>query len=252
VRGTARRWRVVGDGAPVVLVHGLAGSWRWWVRLAPLLASHYECHMLDTPRFGRGLRPADAAAWLADWADAAQLRDVRLVGHSLGGAAAAGLAAARHELVVALALLAPTGIPAPRPAAGYAAPLARSLLHTPSLVPRLALDTLRSGPETLVRGGLSALRDDVREQARRIEAPTLLVWGDRDRLVPPAVAALWEEALPAARLAVLRGVGHVPMLERPEELAKLLLEFFDEPSDRVRGAPVGSVGPGDDRDPSSG
>jgi pimeloyl-ACP methyl ester carboxylesterase len=170
------------------------------------------------------------------------LDDLRLVGHSLGGAAAARLAAERPELVAALALLAPTGIPSGRRAPAYALPLAGTLrTSSPAFLARIWLDALRTRPPALLRGGLAAIRDDLRTHATRIQSPTLLVWGDSDPLVPARLGEDWCETIASSRLVVLEGVGHVPMIERPHELAELLLEFLDDPRDFIGRRPVRSV-----------
>jgi pimeloyl-ACP methyl ester carboxylesterase len=57
--------------------------------------------------------------------------------------------------------------------------------------------------------------------------PTLLVWGERDRLVPVAAADAFITALPDARLVVVAGAAHMPMLERPDETAAALLDFLE-------------------------
>jgi pimeloyl-ACP methyl ester carboxylesterase len=57
-------------------------------------------------------------------------------------------------------------------------------------------------------------------------APTLLVWGERDPLVPLRLAAEYERAIPDVRLVVLEGAGHVPMVERPEAFAHAVLAFL--------------------------
>ncbi len=251
VRGRDVVWHVAGVGPPLVLVHGLSGSWRWWEPVLPRLAEGHETHAVDLPRFGAALRPDETAEWLGDWAASAGLERIALVGHSLGGAAAARLAAQRPELVERLVLVSAAGMPSGRRLAGYALPLATALLTTrPGFLARLAVDALRAGPEALLRGSLYAAGADVREQARAVRAPTLLVWGDRDSLVPPELADAWLEAIPQARLARLPGAGHVPMVERPAELLSALEEFLDEPRDLVRGGPVHRVRAGrDDRDP---
>ena len=56
--------------------------------------------------------------------------------------------------------------------------------------------------------------------------PTLLVWGDRDPLIPPHQAREFLDALPDARLELIAGAAHVPMLERPDELSRTVLEFL--------------------------
>ena len=236
------RWRVAGDGPPLVLLHGLAASSHWWSAVLPRLSERYACHLLDVPRFGAALHPDETAEWVGAWMDAARLERVRLVGHSIGGAAAARLSALRPELVEALALVSPAGMPSGRRPAGYALPLLAAVrMATPGFLVRLSVDALRAGPAAIVRGGLYAARADVREQARAIQAPTLLLWGDRDPLVPFALADEWRRALPSARLVVLPGVGHVPMVERPQPVVEALREFLDQPGDLAGGRPVGGV-----------
>jgi pimeloyl-ACP methyl ester carboxylesterase len=233
---------VAGEGEPLVLVHGLSGSHRWWDAVLPALAARYRCHLLDVPRFRGAFRPEQTANWLGSYADEAGLAEIRLVGHSLGGAAAAQLAARRPELVRALALVSPAGMPSGRSLAGYALPLVTALRTArPPFLARLTMDGLRTGPDALLRGSLYATRVDVREQAGAIRAPTLLLWGELDTLVPFTLAEEWRRAVPQARLVALPGVGHVPMVERPREVAEALLEFLDEPGDGGGGRPVDGV-----------
>jgi pimeloyl-ACP methyl ester carboxylesterase len=167
---------------------------------------------------------------------------MRLVGHSLGGAVSARLAVMRADLVEALVLVAAVGMPSQRRLREYAGPLFTTLRTTnPLFLSRIAADAIRAAPEALVRGGLYSARVDVSDEASRIRAPTLLVWGERDTLVPLALAAEWHRAVPRSRLVVMPGVGHVPMVERPREFANLLLEFLDHPRDSVGGRPMGGV-----------
>jgi pimeloyl-ACP methyl ester carboxylesterase len=237
VEGRSVRWRAAGAGPPVVLVHGLSGSWRWWTQIADELAQRREVHLLDV-----GAAPARASDWLAAWADAAGIGAAAYVGHSLGGAVCARLAAARPERVERLVLVSPVGMPSGRRLLGYAAPLAEALLVTaPSFLRTLALDAARTGPPRLLAGALYATRADISDEARTIMAPTLLLWGARDPLVPASLAAAWREAVPQARLVTIAGAGHVPMVERPRELASAVLAFLDEARDGMGGAPVGSV-----------
>lgn len=226
VGGRRIRYRAAGAGAPVVLVHGLSGSWRWWVEVAEALAERYDIRVVDVPRFGRSFAPGNAAAWLADFV-AAETGRAHVVGHSLGGLVAAQVAARRPELVDRLVLAAPTGVPSRRPVVGYARPLVDALLTAPPTFLRtLAGDALRAGPEALVRGALYATREDARADAGAIRAATLLVWGDRDPLVPFRLADAWREAIPTARLEVLHGVGHVPMVDAPGAFAAAVRDFL--------------------------
>jgi pimeloyl-ACP methyl ester carboxylesterase len=242
VDGRAVRWRVAGKGPALVLVHGLGGSWRWWDAVLGPLAGRFTCHLVDVPRFGAALRPDGVAEWLAEWAEGAELGPARVVGHSLGGAAAARWAALQPDAVEALVLAAPAGVPSGRRLTGYMLPLATAVRDSRHrFVPRMILDALRAGPGGLLRGGLYAARADVREQVRGVRAPTLLVWGDRDPLVPFALAEEWRRTLPDARLVVLNGVGHVPMVDRPAAFARALVKFLDEPGHLPGRVPVRGV-----------
>ena len=227
VGGRPIRVRVAGSGPPVLLVHGLSGSWRWWRPVLPALAREHAVHLVDVPRFAALARfgPADAAAWLARFVEAAARGPVAAVGHSLGGLLTAQLAARRPDLVERLALVGPTGIPSGRGLLGHALPLLAALRRAPVHV---VVDAVRAGPESLLRGALYATGRDLRPDLGAIEAPTLLLWGERDPLVPARLAEEWRRGLPDARLTVLPGAGHVPMFDAPGALAGALLAFLEE------------------------
>ncbi len=206
----------------LVFVHGLSASSRWWRDVPPLLGER-DVRLLDLPRFGRDFRPESAVAWLAAELEAEQ--PVVLVGHSLGGLVCASLAAERPELVRALVLVAPVGAPATRSLRAYAAGLARTfVLARPGLLRTIARDALRTGPGALILGARFATGASF---AGRIAAPTLLIWGARDSLIPVALAAGWQQAIPGARLEVIDGAAHVPMVETPSAFAERLLHFLD-------------------------
>jgi pimeloyl-ACP methyl ester carboxylesterase len=206
----------------VVLVHGLAGAARWWAPVAARLEPEHEVHAVDVPPL-----PAlsDAAEWLAGWIEG-EVGRATLVGHSRGGLVAARVAAARPELVEKLVLVAPAGGETPSTRRAHVVPLVRAVIRArPRVLTHLARDALRTGPLTLWRASgdvVAATLDDL----ARVEAPTLIVWGERDRLLPAERAELFRAALPAAQVAVLRGAAHVPMLEAPDELAAALRDFL--------------------------
>jgi pimeloyl-ACP methyl ester carboxylesterase len=207
----------------VVLVHGLSGSWRWWSPVAERLAERRLVHLVDLP----ALRPGRLAGWLGRWLEAAQLRGVDLVGHSLGGLVAAELAAKQPERVGRLALVAPAGIPSGRGLVSRSLPLAETLYDIRAHFPTVVGDAVRTGPVGLLRGVFFVAERDLRSELGAVRAPSLLVWGDRDRLVPTSIAEEWQRALPGSRLVSL-ACGHVPMWEAPDELAQALLAFLEE------------------------
>jgi pimeloyl-ACP methyl ester carboxylesterase len=227
VDGRAVRYRVAGSGLPLVLVHGLACSWRWWSPLLGALGERRRVHVVDLPRLHPPVRPDRLSGWLGRWLDAAGLKQVDLAGHSLGGLVAAELASAESGRTRRLVLVAPAGIPCGRSLPSRAAHLMVELYEARRWLPMLAADALRTGPVDVARGIAFVSGRDLREELAAVHTPTLLIWGERDRLVPLHVAEEWRQTLPDARLAYL-ACGHVPMLEAPGELADSMLFFLDE------------------------
>ena len=239
VDGVRVRYRETGAGDPLVLVHGLAGSWRWWRPVVPALAERYRVLVVDLPRFAAfgGFGPADAAELLASFLDRLALRRIRLAGHSLGALVAAELAARRPERIHRLALLSPAGVPGRGGLLGQALPLLATLRATgPSLAAAAVRDAATAGPASLLRGARYAVYTDLRRELRAIAAPTLLLWGERDTLVPPRLAEEWRRELRAADVVVVPGAGHVPMFDAPAEVAEALLRFLEEVEDEPRDA----------------
>ena len=234
VGGRRIRFEVAGQGEPVVLVHGLSGSTLWWNRTVPALAARYRVYLVDLPGFGSmrraegGFVLSEAAGWLSSWMETVGLERAHLVGHSMGGYISIVLAAKRPELVRRLVLVAPAGVPVGRSVHGYLLPLLRAGRYmTPGFLPVLARDALRTGPLTLLGAAREILAEDVRSHLRGIEAPTLLIWGQWDTLVPPSAGDVMREEIPMSRLLVIEGAGHVPMFERAAETNAALLAFLD-------------------------
>ena len=90
-RGRPVEYQVVGAGPPVVLLHGLSGSVRWWSRNIAALAAHHTVYLVNLPGFGtfwrrsRWIGLQEAAGWLADWLDAVKIGPCDMVAHSMGG-----------------------------------------------------------------------------------------------------------------------------------------------------------------------
>jgi len=201
-----------------LLVHGLAGSSRWWDRTAAALAGRYDVDAVDLPRASL----ADAEAHVRERMGGGGV----LVGHSLGGLIAARVAARSPALVERLVLVAPAGLAA-RTLLQNVVPLARTLVASPRpLLRRVVADAGRTGPTSLLRTARELVYADVGSELASITAPTLVVWGQNDVLVPSALAPMFEERIPGARAVVIPGAGHVPMVERPDDFERVLLEFL--------------------------
>lgn len=220
----------------LVLLHGLSGSGYWWRRNVDGLSREYRVILPDLVGFGasgsvrRVPEPAEMADALVRWMDGMELDRTHLAGHSMGGQISAHLAAGHPDRVERLALVDSTGIPRPL--------TTRNLMRfgmemmplwrwgDPNFLPVIAGDAITAGPRNLLRAIRHILEDDVRPLLERVRAPTLLIWGERDNLVPLAHAMEFRELIPDAELAVLRGAAHNPMVDRPADFNRLLLTFL--------------------------
>jgi len=93
----------------------------------------------------------------------------------------------------------------------------------PSLLATIVADALRTGLPSLARGAWIATHQPF---AGAIGAPTLLVWGERDRLVPSRLATEWHKVVPDSRVAIIARARHVPMVDEPSAFAEVLLDFL--------------------------
>ena len=233
-----------GRGPPLVLLHGFAMHGGLFAALAPALAQSYRVHVVDIPGHGRSplLAPYELAT-LAQTIDAA-LGDadapLTLLGWSLGGQIALQWALARPGRVERLILVATTpsfvarpGWPDAMPAqtlarfgdelrVSYRLTLQRFLalqVHgsdegraTLAQLRRSAFDSGEPSPQALAAALALVERTDLREMLPRIEAPALVIGGERDALVPLRATQHLAAALPQASHVTIRGAAHAPFL----------------------------------------
>jgi pimeloyl-ACP methyl ester carboxylesterase len=224
--GRSVLYGTVGEGPDLVIVHGLSGSWRWWSLLTDRLAERHRLHLVALPRLGR-MRAGGLASWLGRFLEAGGIERADVVGHSLGGLVAVELAAHEPRLVRRLVLVAPAGIPCGRGVLGRSLPLFEELYDVRTHLRTIVADGVRAGPVSIVHGVVYVWERDLRAELGAVGAPTLLVWGERDRLLPARIADEWARLLPHATLVRLP-CGHVPMWEAPDDLARCMLDFLGE------------------------
>ncbi|MFF3854501.1 alpha/beta fold hydrolase [Micromonospora sp. NPDC002575] len=266
VRGRAARCRVAGDGPPVVLLHGigrtLADFAELHERLAPDhrvisvdLAGHGGSAPLDEPH----TLPALARA-TADCLDALGVPGpAHLLGNSLGGAVAmrlavddparaaslvlVGSAGFGREVTVALRLLAvrPLGRLLLRPSRAVTRRVERALFHDRRHVTAARLAAAMTaarrphaarvmrelvGSLGTWRGVAAPWRQELLDAVARLDLPVLVVWGDRDLILPAAHLDAARARLPRARTHLFADTGHLPQVERAEEFHRLVTGFW--------------------------
>jgi pimeloyl-ACP methyl ester carboxylesterase len=243
----------VGKGPPVVLVHGLAGSANGFHKVLFGLSQRFS-RVLAPDLPGNGFSPLAAGAKglgarrqlevLSAFLEQEARAPAFLVGNSLGGAMAVTLAQHRPEAVRALGLVAPAGARVAEArllelhrvlslkGAADARALTRRLFHrTPLTTLLLADDLYRMYDTPSVRAVLGEFtpHDCLEPDALRcIRAPTVLVWGKSEKLLPYEGVNYFREHLPPhAEVHLVEGFGHIPQMERPAQLVRLLTGFAD-------------------------
>ena len=244
--------------APVlVLAHGFTSSLETWDALAADLQSDYRIIRFDLP--GHGLSGSDPTSDYSnkrtvDLVDqllaALKIDKPTLIGSSLGGLVAWRLAAKHPDAFANLVLLAPGGFSingvgdAPvdvpvmvqlylhtAPEAGVAHASAALYGDPEKLTPQRLTeigDMMRqpgNGAAFVARAGQFTLPDPVADLAK-VNVPTLIIWGDKDVMVPPGHGPQFVDALPQARLLTYAGVGHLPHEESPTRLAQDIRDFL--------------------------
>ncbi len=235
-----------GTGTPLVLIHGFAADSTGWMALERALPRDLPLIRIDLPSHGRSpLRRlsgfADLAKTVVQVFDRVAEGPVHLLGHSLGGAVALAVSDIRPRQVKTLSLLSPAGLGpeidgaalngiARASTADSLAPWLKRLTARPdgishdyakaAMLARIDPDLRAAQQEwaqVLFPDGVQAF--DLTAALERVTAPTLMIWGRDDRILP------WKQALAApgeVALHLLRGVGHVPHMEDPDTVAALL------------------------------
>ena len=242
----------------VVMLHGFGASLHTWDVWAQGLSSTHRVIRIDLP--GSGLSPPDPAH---DYSDARRVQMLlRLlhdrgvdraswVGHSMGGRMAWTMAARYPERVDRLVLVAPDGFSSAGFEYGQAIEVPASLglmRHVlPKFVLRMNLQAAYAQPDSLsdaltdryhdllrAPGARQAMLERLKQTVlqepepllRQIKAPTLLVWGEADAMIPFANARDYLQAIPGSRLVSWPGVGHVPQEEGSQTSLQVVADFL--------------------------
>jgi pimeloyl-ACP methyl ester carboxylesterase len=266
--GVRIHWADVGEASgstPVVLIHGLTNSYLTWSRVAPLLAADRRVLMPDLPGHGQSERPnaGYALGWyaqvIAHWLEVVGVEKADIVGHSFGGGIAQMLLLECPERIRRLVLVAAGGL-------GKAVGWWLRLASLPGVVEHLGQPFMALGTRLALRGAHGGVtpqdilalsrynskagsarafarsvrdvinwRGQVRnfgQRAGEIEKlpPMLVLWGDRDRLIPIAQGRAFADSLEGAQFQVFPGSGHYLHNEHPEEFVRVVRAFLDDPT----------------------
>ncbi len=243
--------RQSGSGEPLLFLHGSGGVRQG--RYLDMLAERFTVYVPSHPGFGGsdGLDRIDDIIDLAlfyhDLMDELGLESAHLLGHSLGGMLAAEMAALCSHRVRRLVLANPVGLwRDEEPVVDFFAltppEYMRHVLHdVASAAAREAFGTPES-QDDIMEAMYQRLQSfsaagkflwpipdkGLKRRIHRIKAPTLIVWGESDRLVPPSYAEDFQSKIAGSKVAILSECAHMPMIEKPDEFVSLVTNFLTE------------------------
>ncbi|SFA59399.1 alpha/beta fold hydrolase [Metapseudomonas otitidis] len=250
------------DGGPklgetIVMVHGFGADKDNWLRMARHFSGRYHVVVPDLPGFGESSRPTGSydvgtqAERLADFIQALGVGKVHLVGNSMGGHIVALYAARYPDRVRSLALFDNAGVTAPHKSELF--DLLEQGRPNPLVVTRVSdydrlMDFVFVDPPILpapLKRYLAdrAIANQVHYEAvfqqlvqryiplepelPKIQAPTLLLWGDKDRVLDVSSLDVMKPLILHASTVIMKDCGHAPMIERPAETARHYQAFLD-------------------------
>lgn len=245
VDGLSVHYRDEGTGPPLLLLHGTGSSLHTWDAWTEELRGHLRVIRMDLPGFGLTGPNRDDDYRIGRYVEFVEafrrrlgLEAFALAGNSLGGEIAWSYAVVHPQQVSALVLVDPAGYPIERPALVFRlakipglawfmtkldpGPITAKTLRdaygdqgkvTPALVEHYRKLALREGNRRAFVARSSLRGENHSGDIAKVRAPTLILWGKQDRLIPVAHAYRFEHAIPSARLIVYEGAGHVPMEE---------------------------------------
>ncbi len=271
IDGRAVNYVELGDGPPILFVHGLSGCWQnWLLQLLPFSADH-RVVAVDLPGFGHSQMPREKISisgygvFVDRFMDAIGMEAATYVGNSMGGFVGLETAIKFPERVERLVLVSAAGLSIehqrrePLLKAMYlgenvaqwatarivarskelaARPRSRRAMlsyvtpHAERWSPELVVEQASGAGKPGFLPALDALTDyPIRDRLDDVKCPTLIVWGRKDLLVPVKDAYTFDELISDSRLIVYEDVGHVAMLEVPERFNADLREFVSEQPD---------------------
>lgn len=251
------------DGRTVLLLHGFGASLHTWENWASVLSDRFRTVRFDLPGFGltepdptgdysdeRGMR------LLAALMDELSIERAALIGHSMGGRLAWMFASRHPDRVSELILISPDGFESEGFEYGKKAkvPMLVRLLPVtlPTFMVRMNLAPAYGNPTALTEDTVKRYRDMMLAPSSRkamiarmeqvelqpperflslIRAPTLLIWGEKDAMIPVGNADDYHKALPDSRIVTLPHAGHVPHEETPDTSIVPILAFLERRSD---------------------
>ncbi len=260
-----RYWKVGEHGTPIILIHGAGASTDYWYKNIFVLGQNHQVYALDWVGSGKSDKPEktynydDLTNFVIQFMDKVGVSNANVVGTSAGGAIALKLALACPQKVNKLVVIGSAGL-------GKAVGLAMRISSIPGIGEALNKPSIATSkfmirqcahnpenffndefvnlvyqnlPLEVLQFQLRVFRttanfwgmkpeflNSICEHLTQIQAPTLIMWGKQDRVIPVSYAETAANKIPDAKLHLFNNCGHWPYLEYPDDFNRLVLEFL--------------------------
>jgi len=241
----------------VILLHGYTASKELWLRFANQLNERYHVIIPDLAGHGEtgyfsgwSYRASAQAGRIAQLMETLDVKRATIIGNSMGGLIAANFAIMYPLKTNKIVVFNPAGVTPPEPSeteqmfARGESPFEIDSTAEFTDFYELTMAQPPFVPDFVLRG--MALRyierksnyahiaqdfrfhDQLDSRLGLIRVPTLIIWGDRDRILSPSAAPVWQRGIRQSELHIFKGIGHMPMVEVPQQAAQRVTEFLED------------------------
>ena len=241
-------YKIAGSGPAVLILHGWGGSSDSWIAVQEILAKQgYKAICPDLPGFGKSKTPSrawevtDYAEFVNKFTRFLNIDNFFIISHSFGGRVAISFAGTYPEKLKRLVLCNSAGIK-PNPGIKTRIIFQFSKIGNAIFSPKISARFkdgarnifyvfLRHKDYAKANGVMKetikkVLNEDLTQDLSKIRTKTLIVWGEKDKMVPVKYAQVFKEKIKDSQLVILPKIGHSPHLEAPEKLSKILIPFL--------------------------
>lgn len=240
----------------VILLHGYTASKELWLRFANQLDERYHVIIPDLAGHGEtgyfsgwSYRASAQADRIAQLMETLGVKQATIIGNSMGGMIAANFAIMYPLKTNKIVVFNPAGVTPPEPSeteqmfargespfeidsANEFADFYELTMAQPPFVPDFVLRgmALRYSERKTNYAHIAQdfrFHDQLDNRLGLIRVPTLIIWGDQDRILSPSAALVWQRGIEQSELHIFKGIGHMPMVEVPQQAAQRVTEFLE-------------------------
>ncbi|MFA7169912.1 MAG: alpha/beta hydrolase [Candidatus Paceibacterota bacterium] len=253
IQGLKIKYKQKGKGTPILILHGWGGSSESWGKVIDIIAENkYMVICPDLPGFGESDNPEEPwtvnryICFVLEFLKALEIDEFILLGHSFGGGLSTKITAEHPRIVQKLILCNAAVVRAKerlnirqkvaKTSAHIMKPFLSNHFYKEKIQPKLRPVIYKiagnydyfSANETMKETFKKVFAEDLRAYAGYIKKPTLIIWGEKDKITPLEDAYTIKNIIDGSELDIIENVGHAPHLKKPEEISDLIIQFLNK------------------------